>query len=79
MTPTGVAPREVYGWKAIAAALGVSIRRAQELATRPHQPIPVRRSHRGIRALVSRLQDWVDAEDMDYRVSLEAKRTGTEG
>lgn len=74
MTPSGRLPDECRGWKEIADALRVSVRRAQELAARPEEPLPIRKDHRGVYAIRSRLQDWVDAEDLAYAAHLRLVR-----
>ncbi len=74
MTPTGRPPEEYRGWKEIALALRVSVRTAKELAARSREPVPVRKDHRGVYAIRSRLQDWVDSEDVAYRSHLRLVR-----
>lgn len=75
MSPSGNKPALAYGWKEIAGALGVSVRKAQEYATRDAgEKLPIRRGHRGIYAYVTRLQDWVDVEDMAYATHIELQR-----
>ena len=74
MTPSGNRPTILRGWKDIAQALGVSERKAKELGARSREPLPVRRDHVGIYAVESRLRDWVDAEDMAYKVHLALHR-----
>ncbi len=69
--PTGRPPPRIWGLEQIAARLGISRRTLIRLLGRPagERP-PVRKCHRGWYAFESRLQDWVDAEDMDGGVAL---------
>jgi hypothetical protein len=77
VTPSGNAPAIVLGLEAIAGRLGISLRKLKYLLDRPagERP-PVRIGHRGYYAVDSRLQDWVDAQDMDAGVHRELKRMG---
>jgi len=75
VTPTGRPPEEYRGWKEIALALRVSVRTAKELAARELEPLPVRKDHRGVYAIRSRLQDWVDSEDVAYKAHLRLVRS----
>lgn len=69
MQPSGEPPELVYGLQRIAKALGVSLRKLQYLLQKPagERP-PVRVGHRGPYAVRSQLQQWVDAQDVDYGV-----------
>jgi len=66
----------VFGLQAIANVLEISLRKLQYLLELPagERP-PVRHGHRGAYAVISRLQDWVDSQDMDHAVHRELART----
>ncbi len=76
MTPsTGAREQPIWGLERIALALGFSLRKLKRLLSRAagERP-PVRHSHRGYYAYPSRLQNWVDCEDMDAGVHIELQR-----
>lgn len=77
MEPSGEAPALVYSMERIAKALGISVRKLHLLMHRPagERP-PVRCGHRGIYAIRSQLQAWVDAQDMEYGVARMLGRGG---
>ncbi len=79
MDPTASLPKIYRGWKEIALAMSVSVRTAKELADRPSEPLPVRKDYRGVYAIRTRLQDWVDAEDMSYKAHLRVIRATRRG
>lgn len=65
---------KVRGWKAIAAELEVSVRKAQELAQRPEGALPVRSDHGGIYVDSDTLVAWEKAQDKSYSERLEETR-----
>lgn len=74
-------PERVFGLVDIARSLGISERKLRMLLDLPagERP-PVRMGHRGFYAIKSRLQDWIDAQDMDagvYRALRRAKSDGS--
>lgn len=75
MNPSGAPPKLIWTLESIAAALQVDERTLRRWLRRPpgERP-PVRRCHRGFYAHESRLQDWVDAEDMDAGVYMRLGR-----
>lgn len=77
MEPSGEAPALVFTMERIAKALGISVRKLHMLMGRPagERP-PVRCGHRGIYAIRSQLQAWVDAQDMEYGVARMLGRRG---
>lgn len=67
----------VYGLKAIADRLGISLRRLHELRALPAgQRPPIRHGLRGYYAIPVMLKAWDDAHDMDDGVHREMKRGG---
>lgn len=72
MTPSGAREEPVWTLEAIAQTLAISLRTLKRLLTRPagERP-PIRHCHRGYYAYRSRLQAWVDVEDLDAGLHLE--------
>lgn len=61
MTRRIIAPEyDLYGWKEIATALGLSERTCQRYASTPEDPMPVYTFGRNIRAKSAELMAWVE-------------------
>ena len=56
----------IVGWAAIAATLGVSVRCAQDLAGREHDPLPVAKSRARVWAYAHALLDWLDGQNRPH-------------
>jgi hypothetical protein len=56
----------VEGWKGIAAELGVGVTKAQVLATRERDPLPVHRDHLGIYEMRDVLAAWLARQNVTY-------------
>lgn len=65
---------KVRGWKAIAAELEISVRKAQELAQRASAPLPVMSDHGGIYVDTPALTAWKKAQVKSYAERLEEAR-----
>lgn len=83
----GTGPKLLFGWKEIAAKLRCSVRKAQELMELPlgERP-PIYRDHRGILAVETKLENWMEAQLIELGTYRELKRgrklaktTATEG
>ncbi len=65
---------KIEGWKAIAAAIGVTERTARRYANRRHDPLPVYWRRRGgtVVAHATGLRDWIARQDvpLDTRESV---------
>lgn len=65
-----VREQRVQGWKAIAAAIGVSERTARDYAKRTKDPLPVywRRCGGGVVAHATALRDWIRRQEIPLDV-----------
>lgn len=57
---------KLEGWKAIAAAVRLSIKSARRLAERNIDPLPVRHGPIGAWTFVEAVRAWVHRQDLDF-------------
>ena len=71
----GTGPKLLFGWKEIAGKLRCSVRKAQELMELPlgERP-PIYRDHRGILAVETKLENWMEAQLIELGTYRELKR-----
>jgi hypothetical protein len=57
----------VYGWKGVAAAIGIGMRTAQDYALRADDPLPVSMRAGRVQGNVGELADWWARQLRPYR------------
>lgn len=62
------------GWREIAHVIGTTVRTAQRLASRDHDPLPIRVGITGTWAFASALRDFKHRNDLAYQKHVELRR-----